>query len=1408
MEPAPKKTRTRTTRTAPQTDTQPDQATAAAPPPVTRKPRARKTAAPAAEPAAELAAEPAASAQMSGEDPASGAIEMTDLRSHVETKTMWCGALEPIAIPGLMGAEVVDVDVDVGIDVGADADAEVAPVLCAPWRLVSIASPHTPALLSVFGEAIVNASDHCFGQLGARRAADRVRSIAIEFDARTGEFAVANDGAGVPVAVHAAGSAEAGRPVYVPEVAFARFLAGSNITKSATSVKGGVFGVGIKAANVHSVRFTVDTVDAAAGLRYTLTCRDRLRVIEAPVIAPVPKSATGYTRVSFLPAYAALGYPAAGPELAARFAELAAWLRFRAALTAAYVGSRAEVTFNGVILPSGAAALAAAAAPGAAPVEFELRSADAPFPWQVAAWVQPERASTRVKKSTAGASTELPTAPPPSVIAIVNGTVTNSGPHVDRARELLWEEVVREILAAKGKRAAARGSAKAAASAKDALGAEEATRLRRRFNDACGLVIAAPLPGAAWDSQTKSRLQVPARVVDGYTIPGGRNATATKSIAQALVGVVLVERAAASTFAHSARKYSRAENAGGSRRADCNLLVAEGDSAIALLRTGLTVTRDVPVGGPSMAWCGLISVVGVVPNALQQTKTGPGGTLIRSKMLVENERLMAVADAMGLRYDRKYDTETELATLKYGRLIICTDQDVDGVGRIAPLIVVWLYVFWPALFRHGRIARLMTPLIRAYPKRGGPPVEFAYASEFEAWAAGDPSRVAAHNINYLKGLSAHSNAEAKRMFEPAAFAASVVTYQLDPGAAASITRFYSADAAPRREVLARPPPVLTAAESMQLRADRVLPIGRVQVDIESHEYSLAAIRAQLPCVIDGLAPTQRKILYASFIRWANGGAPIKVYQLAGFTADRAHYHHGDKSINDCIIGMAQSYIGSNRYPLLEGHGQLGSRFDGKSGSPRYVAARLSAIARAAFPLADRAVLPRVFEDGDESEPRCYVPVAPLAILEAADGSRVSVGWSASSYARSFDDVSGLLDALLAGSPTVIAALNAVDEYGPDDPRAVAAVAATSATHPLRPSTAGYPRGSIREAGGTWSVGAYVEGDASPAVAKTVPAKIPRGRSKATAALAAPAVSQPAVSRPAVSQPGDVVTVVELPQGLKTVDWLERLERLVETGTVSGFVDRSSAESIDVLVDFGSGGRARLPPAEIDPVIDALGLELPMSTRLNFVNEPLVDYGAGAAADVVPPHQKLIVELGSSYHMAFFMWAVARREIYRRRLAREAAVAELRSELLGAIADYADRAAELALSDLDDQAAEDALRRAGLPRLDAGLIRAPPATPTPASLAAFVAAARAPTGAGHDYVFAQRGHDLRPADAGKRRAAASRAAAEHEAAAAALAEQPVAGASIWRAEFASFAAAVARGRTTDQPSENERQHHDE
>jgi DNA topoisomerase-2 len=99
------------------------------------------------------------------------------------------------------------------------------------------------------------------------------------------------------------------------------------------------------------------------------------------------------------------------------------------------------------------------------------------------------------------------------------------------------------------------------------------------------------------------------------------------------------------------------------------------------------------------------------------------------------------------------------------------------------------------------------------------------------------------------------------------------------------------------------------------------------------------------------------------------------------------------SLHATIVAMAQSYVGANNVPLLEPIGQFGTRLagGGDAASARYLFTRLSPVARLIFAPEDDVLLPVNEDDGQLIEPKMYVPIVPLLLLNGSEG--IGTGWS-------------------------------------------------------------------------------------------------------------------------------------------------------------------------------------------------------------------------------------------------------------------------------------------------------------------------------------------------------------------------------------------------------------------------------
>ena len=163
------------------------------------------------------------------------------------------------------------------------------------------------------------------------------------------------------------------------------------------------------------------------------------------------------------------------------------------------------------------------------------------------------------------------------------------------------------------------------------------------------------------------------------------------------------------------------------------------------------------------------------------------------------------------------------------------------------------------------------------------------------------------------------------------------------------------------------------------------------MDNEFIEFSMADNIRSIPSMVDGLKPSQRKILYTLFK--IGGKNELNVGELFGYVKAHSAYHHGPLSLEQGIIGMAQDYVGSNNMSLLEPLGSFGTRLSGgkDSAAARYIYTRLKGITNSFFMPIDNDILTYKEEDSKSVEPYHYVPIIPNSLLNGSEG--IGTGWS-------------------------------------------------------------------------------------------------------------------------------------------------------------------------------------------------------------------------------------------------------------------------------------------------------------------------------------------------------------------------------------------------------------------------------
>ena len=175
------------------------------------------------------------------------------------------------------------------------------------------------------------------------------------------------------------------------------------------------------------------------------------------------------------------------------------------------------------------------------------------------------------------------------------------------------------------------------------------------------------------------------------------------------------------------------------------------------------------------------------------------------------------------------------------------------------------------------------------------------------------------------------------------------------------------------------------------------------LSVEYKEFAMYVIEGRaIPSVIDGFKPTQRKIIHISNQIWKNGSEKtLKVFQLSGKVASDCYYHHGDMSLSNAIITMAQRF--KNNAPLLEEDGQFGSLRSPQAGAPRYIGTKLSENFRLIYK--DFELLEYKEEEGESIEPKFFLPIVPAVLLNGSSG--IAVGFASNILNR---DIKSIIDA--------------------------------------------------------------------------------------------------------------------------------------------------------------------------------------------------------------------------------------------------------------------------------------------------------------------------------------------------------------------------------------------------------------
>ena len=413
-------------------------------------------------------------------------------------------------------------------------------------------------------------------------------------------------------------------------------------------------------------------------------------------------------------------------------------------------------------------------------------------------------------------------------------------------------------------------------------------------------------------------------------------------------------------------KLDDAVYAGTAKSHECVLILTEGDSAKAMAISGLSQEQR--------KYYGVFPLKGKLLNVKD----------ISAKKVEATEEIANLKKIIGLESGKKY---ADIRSLRYGKILIMTDQDYDG-SHIRGLLINMFHELWHELIKvPGFITYMATPIVKA--DKGKLHKSFYTQYEYEEWRKTDASK--GWKVKYYKGLGTSTRDEAKEYFK----SLNIVNYSYsgDSSDASIDLAFNKAKADNRKDWLK----TYDRSEIVNAKpGDNLMYEEFVNRDLI--HFSNYNLERSIPNVMDGLKTSQRKILYSAFKR--NLKSEIRVAQFAGYVSEHSGYHHGEASLNDAIVGMAQDFVGSNNMAWLVPQGQFGTRLQGgkDSASPRYIHTYLQPYVSQLVPSDDFDVLKYRDDDGTLVEPEWYAPVLPMLLVNGSRG----IGTGYSTFIPSFN----------------------------------------------------------------------------------------------------------------------------------------------------------------------------------------------------------------------------------------------------------------------------------------------------------------------------------------------------------------------------------------------------------------------
>ncbi|KAI2622244.1 type II DNA topoisomerase [Hypomontagnella submonticulosa] len=755
----------------------------------------------------------------------------------------------------------------------------------------------------------------------------------VTIDRANGQITVENNGKGIPVEIHDK------EKVYIPEMVFGHLLAGSNFDDNEKKTVGGRNGYGAKLCNVFSTEFILECQDSKNGKRYKQTWRDNMSKMEKAKITS--SKSNDFVRVSFKPDWAKFNMPDGIDD------DLESLL-YRRVYDMAGTVRGVKVYLNDTVIKLDFKKYCEMYAKAIA----RERGAEEGTDNGPTVIIEDNKAHRQWEIGFAVSDGSF------QQVSFVNSIATTTGgTHVNYIADQICDSLLKQL------------------NKKKKGHTLKANHIRNHIFIFINCLINNP----AFTSQTKEQMTTKVSqfgskcvLTEGFLKKIGQTDAINNIIqfAEAKADKMLAKSDGSKRSRISNAKLVDANLAGTKHGHECTLILTEGDSAKSLAVAGRAILDP--------------DRIGVFP--------------LRGKMLnvrdasidqiMKNQEIQNIKQFLGLKHKQTY---TDNKSLRYGHLMIMADQDHDG-SHIKGLLINFLQVQYPSLLKlPDFFQEFITPIVKVWqgsnPKKPLRLKSFFTQPQYEEWKESHKSELRRWESKYYKGLGTSSNEDAQVYFTDLDTHLKQFKVMQPQEAELFELAFSKKKADARKEWLGNfVPGTYLDHSTKEVTYDDF-------VNKELILFSMADNMRSIPSVVDGLKPGQRKVIYACLKR--NLIKDKKVIELAGYVSEQTSYHHGEVSLQQTIIGLAQNFVGSNNVNCLEPSGNFGSRLAGGSdaASARYIHTRLSPFARRVFCPLDEPNLEYQVEDGKRIEPKVYAPVIPMILVNGADG--IGTGWSTS-----------------------------------------------------------------------------------------------------------------------------------------------------------------------------------------------------------------------------------------------------------------------------------------------------------------------------------------------------------------------------------------------------------------------------